>query len=875
MARCLIYDLITLNETYLDEKCLELKDEKILLETGQIYDLTKKTISQTLPKAWNCADRIETRDLNFEYDKRIIFLDSGVLSWNLNNSNSLLSVSVPIEICYYDFKEGWNIGHNSCTGRMFQKYASQFQTPNASVGIACSAQQWNCVCTMTSGAHSKVFTFNRFYSSKPEILDLAKTAHTEILQDKEAYQKSQTVAEINKTSFSVSSQANSSWSKNKSIAEINKTVTSTSRFNPVLHAAKVIFALTTVSTLIFLVVSSLIFLATSGLLFMLGRANAELTKVDKVKLNLEIVRYWHKNVIPLLMWAFAFQALVAMLFLFVDELYIRRTLKELPVVIFTALVFRFMHYSIGSQKKEEIEKQEKLLQKLRKLPEVRRYVLKTGLGNSIRIWRLTLADIRRLLSLRNSLETHNIRLPAPELKQLLEKEKDLLKKEMGTQEYTEFKKTILSKNPIKFKDYMKVFVANFGEGTSKQVEYLNILLSENGRIEPKHVQLAIKKEQQNQVEEEKKRREARIKYEERKQREAEARKRHEAERKQEEEERKQREEWELIKKKRAEQRKQEEEKKRQEEERRRREEEALEKERQEIKKQEERKRREEEERKRREQEEMWSWLKTIPDFTEYVRQIGVGTPAEIEDIQHLLKSDYDLDLSIEQLKPFLEREREEQAYNEFKKIILEKKPINFNEHIDIFVQRFGRGTNEHREYLSKLLEENGKQVSAQNIETAITDFLKERERKARVERLKQKLSHGKSTSGKDLLRERTHTIIEQIDKMDGHKFEDFLVKLFRTIGYECRRMPKTGDQGADLIISKYGIRTIVQAKRHNTAINNKAIQEAHAAKAHYNCQEAIVVTNNYFNESARALARSTKVELWDRNVLKKYVSDYL
>ena len=120
----------------------------------------------------------------------------------------------------------------------------------------------------------------------------------------------------------------------------------------------------------------------------------------------------------------------------------------------------------------------------------------------------------------------------------------------------------------------------------------------------------------------------------------------------------------------------------------------------------------------------------------------------------------------------------------------------------------------------------------------------------------------------------TKISIKDIDIMDGYIFEDFLVELFNNLGYESIATPKTGDQGADLIIKKNGIKTIVQAKRYSSTVSNKAIQEAIAAKQYYNADDSLVVTNNYFTKSAKDLAQKSNVRLWNRDKLKEHMSSY-
>ena len=109
--------------------------------------------------------------------------------------------------------------------------------------------------------------------------------------------------------------------------------------------------------------------------------------------------------------------------------------------------------------------------------------------------------------------------------------------------------------------------------------------------------------------------------------------------------------------------------------------------------------------------------------------------------------------------------------------------------------------------------------------------------------------------------------ITDIDSMDGRTFEQRLVVLFRGLGYRVDHVGRRGDYGADLIVSKDGVRTVVQAKRWTRNVGPKAVQEAHAAPAMHDCSRSMVVTNRYFTKAARQLARANGVELWDRDRL--------
>jgi hypothetical protein len=98
----------------------------------------------------------------------------------------------------------------------------------------------------------------------------------------------------------------------------------------------------------------------------------------------------------------------------------------------------------------------------------------------------------------------------------------------------------------------------------------------------------------------------------------------------------------------------------------------------------------------------------------------------------------------------------------------------------------------------------------------------------------------------------------------GLAFEQHLEHLFTLLGFTVERTPQVGDYGADLILTAATERVLVQAKRWSQPLGVAAIQEAAAAKPHYNCTRAIVVTTSFFTEAAKRLAASNSVELWDR-----------
>lgn len=108
-----------------------------------------------------------------------------------------------------------------------------------------------------------------------------------------------------------------------------------------------------------------------------------------------------------------------------------------------------------------------------------------------------------------------------------------------------------------------------------------------------------------------------------------------------------------------------------------------------------------------------------------------------------------------------------------------------------------------------------------------------------------------------------------IDRMSGEEFEEYLAAHFRKLGYKVKLTPKSNDFGADLILIKEGQKIVVQAKRYQSKIGVKAVQEIIGAKGYYKANRMMVVSNSFYTSGAKKLAAATNVELWDRNTINK------
>ena len=112
-----------------------------------------------------------------------------------------------------------------------------------------------------------------------------------------------------------------------------------------------------------------------------------------------------------------------------------------------------------------------------------------------------------------------------------------------------------------------------------------------------------------------------------------------------------------------------------------------------------------------------------------------------------------------------------------------------------------------------------------------------------------------------------------IDTMDGISFEKYCASVLKANRFTNINVTKaSGDYGADIVAVKDQIKYAIQCKRSVTPIGNKAVQEVIASRSVYNCHVGAVLTNNYFTNSAKVLAKKNNILLWDRNDLLKMSS---
>ena len=108
-----------------------------------------------------------------------------------------------------------------------------------------------------------------------------------------------------------------------------------------------------------------------------------------------------------------------------------------------------------------------------------------------------------------------------------------------------------------------------------------------------------------------------------------------------------------------------------------------------------------------------------------------------------------------------------------------------------------------------------------------------------------------------------------IDEMEGYDFEYYCADLLRKDGFLNVEVTKgSGDFGVDILAERDGILYAFQCKCYDKPIGVKAVQEIYAGRDFYDRMVGVVITNQYYTQSAVELAEKLKIILWDRDYIE-------
>ena len=98
---------------------------------------------------------------------------------------------------------------------------------------------------------------------------------------------------------------------------------------------------------------------------------------------------------------------------------------------------------------------------------------------------------------------------------------------------------------------------------------------------------------------------------------------------------------------------------------------------------------------------------------------------------------------------------------------------------------------------------------------------------------------------------------------DGKQFEVYMGRFFIYQGNRVTFTKAGGDYGADLVIERDGVRTVVQCRQRKENTGVDGVQAVNSAKEVYHATRALIVSTSEFTKSALNLAKIHNVECWD------------
>ena len=95
-------------------------------------------------------------------------------------------------------------------------------------------------------------------------------------------------------------------------------------------------------------------------------------------------------------------------------------------------------------------------------------------------------------------------------------------------------------------------------------------------------------------------------------------------------------------------------------------------------------------------------------------------------------------------------------------------------------------------------------------------------------------------------------------------YEQYVAQQLRSQGFCGVQLTQTtGDFGADILcFDRMGHSCAIQCKLYSKPVGYHAVQEILAGARYYNCQRAILVSNNAFTKNAQRGAKKLGVELF-------------
>jgi HJR/Mrr/RecB family endonuclease len=116
-----------------------------------------------------------------------------------------------------------------------------------------------------------------------------------------------------------------------------------------------------------------------------------------------------------------------------------------------------------------------------------------------------------------------------------------------------------------------------------------------------------------------------------------------------------------------------------------------------------------------------------------------------------------------------------------------------------------------------------------------------------------------------------------LDRLNPSLFEASIAALYKKQGFEIYLTPYSNDKGVDVVVLKNGENYLIQVKQTKSLVGNEAIQEICTAKNYYENKfneqfNLLTMTNNDYSSSAKILAKTNDIQLFNRNHLENLIN---
>jgi len=111
------------------------------------------------------------------------------------------------------------------------------------------------------------------------------------------------------------------------------------------------------------------------------------------------------------------------------------------------------------------------------------------------------------------------------------------------------------------------------------------------------------------------------------------------------------------------------------------------------------------------------------------------------------------------------------------------------------------------------------------------------------------------------------------NSLSGRRFEEEIADLFRRSGYRAILNTATADQGIDIILQKYGKKSVVQCKAHKKPVGPHVARDLYGSLMNSNANEAFLVSLSGFTTGVEEFCLGKPIRLMEFNNILKMAID--